>query len=361
MDYLDSLIKERHLPQLENEKGQVIANARMLDEAKPYLRHLLEEEEYGMMPPKPDGIKAELVETDSEFLAGKATFSLYNLIIAMGNELCSFPVRAVIPNKVDGKNPAFVHINFRPHIPDIYQPTEEIIDHGYAIFSFCYKEVATDSNDFSYGCAKVLCRDRTKENATGKIAMWAWASMRVMDMIETIPQIDRERVAVIGHSRLGKAALLASAYDDRFRYVISNDSGCSGAALLRMKKGESVEQIADVFPFWFCPRFVRNAKEGKEIPIDQHFLLALSLPRHILVGGAEEDLWADPVSEFLCLYQAGKYDTFYGNSGLVTQDKIPIAKKVLSGGNLSYHIRHGKHYLSREDWQIYMDYMDKHR
>ena len=132
-----------------------------------------------------------------------------------------------------------------------------------------------------------------------------------------------------------------------------------GAAISRDKVGESVTRITSVYPFWFCPKFVSGASRFEELGYDQSFLLALTAPRHLLVGSAEEDEWADPASEFLGLYDVNRVYALYGKRGLVTPDEIPEAKTVLSEGDSCYHIRRGKHYLSREDWAVYMDYIDR--
>lgn len=358
MSRLDDLIKERNIPDaLADAGGKKITTTEDFREHRDKLKRILAEEVYGYIPPAPEHMDVEEKSVDEVFCAGKA--SLYELVfhVTVGGVTKSFPVRAVIPKNAT-RLPAFVMINFRSEVPDKYLPSEEIADRGYAVFSFNYKDVATDDGDFTAALAPLFTPKKRALSSPGKIAMWAWAAMRVMDHIETLPMIDRENVAVIGHSRLGKTALVAGAYDERFKYVISNDSGCTGAALTRGKGGESVSRITEVFPYWFCPRYVANAPKYDTRGYDQNFLLALSVPRHLMIGSAEEDLWADPVSEFLCLYETNRVYDLYGMKGLVTPDVIPAAKTVLGEGDALYHVRHGMHYFSREDWLAYMDYID---
>lgn len=360
MTQLDEMLAARQLPALTDADGHPIHDSATLQAAREHLRQLLAEEEYGQIPPRPDHLRVELISEDTSFCAGKAPLRTYRFTATFGEKECHFPVRAAVP--VTGTPcPAFVHINFRPDVPDRYQPTEEIIDRGYAVFSFCYLDVASDDDNFRTGCAPLLGHGRRRRNAPGKLAMWAWAAMRVMDYLQTLPEIDCAHVAVVGHSRLGKTALLTAAYDDRFCYAISNDSGCSGAAIHRGKGGEDAAAISRVFPFWFCPRFNETVAAGRELPFDQHALLALIVPRHILIGSAVEDLWADPASEFLNLYQTNALYRLYGMRGLVTPDAVPTPKTVLAEGESCYQLRYGKHYFSREDWQVYMDYLDTHR
>ncbi|MBQ8688763.1 MAG: hypothetical protein IJ515_00160 [Clostridia bacterium] len=356
---VENLIKSRNIPELLRLNcGRAVENAADFEIRKKEIKKLLQEEIYGVIPKKPDHMQVSLASENPVFCAGKADRKDLIFTVTVGEAEASFPVISVIPK---GKTscPAFVFMNFSPDSPDKYLPIEEIVDSGFAVFSFCHKEVTSDSGDFKHGIAPLFRKSRTPLNAPGKIAMWAWAAMRVMDYVETLDSIDLDNVAVVGHSRLGKTALLAGGFDERFKYVISNDSGCSGAALSRGKQGESVAVITNVFPYWFCPRYVANAATYEERGYDQHFLLALTAPRVLMVGSAEEDLWADPESEFLCTAAASEAFRLYGNRGLVHNDEVPTAKSVLDEGDILYHVRRGTHYMSREDWQEYMKYITK--
>ena len=268
---------------------------------------------------------------------------------------CSFPIISAIP-KSDKKVPAFVYIGFENGDANKYLPTEEIVERGFAVFSFCYNDVSSDNGDFNNGIAKYLVPTRRKNTAPGKISLWAWAAMRVMDYIEYIKdQIDLNNVAVIGHSRLGKTALWAGGNDERFKYVISNDSGCCGAALESGKIGERYDRISEVFPYWFCPAFNRDALTYAKLPFDQHFLLSLTVPRRLIIGSAHEDTWADPTSEFLATAALDECYALFGKKGLVHNDEVPKPRTVLAEGSASYYVREGTHFLSRHDWNTYMD------
>ena len=303
-------------------------------------------------------MSVEQVSEYANFCAGKAPLKTLEFKFETDGKSYSFPVSAVIPKR-EGKCPAFVMINFTPNVPDKYLPSERIVDRGYAVFSFYYKDVAGDDNDFKSNCAKYLCKNRRSKSAPGKIAMWAWAAMRVMDYIETLPEIDKDNVAVVGHSRLGKTALVAGGYDERFKYVISNDSGCSGAAISRGKIGESVPRITTTFPYWFCPRYNEEAPNSDSASFDQNFLAALTVPRHLMVGSAEEDTWADPESEFMNTVMTNEAYAIYKMKGLVHNGDVPSPKTVLGEGDALYQLRHGSHYFSLEDWEEYMNFIDK--
>lgn len=193
----------------------------------------------------------------------------------------------------------------------------------------------------------------------GKIMVWAWAAMRVMDYVQTREDIVHEHVAVIGHSRLGKTALVAGAFDERFALTISNDSGCNGAALFRGKTGQTIASSRN--PFWVNNRLMSYADRKYELPFDQHFLLAAIAPRAVYVASADEDDWADPKSEFLCCAAASPAFEAFGEKGLVHEGKLPQTGELLHEGKIAYHRRKGTHYLSREDWKYFMKYFDRLR
>lgn len=354
------LLKERALPELlKFNDGSEVKTAADFKKRREEIKHLLEEREYGKIPPKPDHMRVEVEQMPYNYAAGRAVMRKLKLIFEIGEEEFSFPAMSITPTS-ERKHPAFVHISFFGESQHKYQPTEHIVNRGYAVFAFNYKDVTSDDNDFTTGIAPNLCKSRRRSNSTSKIAMWAWAAMRLMDYVQTLDEIDTDNVAVIGHSRLGKTALVAGGFDERFKYVISNDSGMSGAAITRGKIGEDPETITRVFPFWFCPWFIEHAKDYQKHEFDQHFLTALTVPRHLMVGSAELDEWADPTSEFLGTLAANEAYALYGMKGLVHRDEVPKAECALNEGDSHYHIRTDAHYLSYRDWDAYMDFIDKY-
>lgn len=321
------------------------------------LTEVLLREEYGFLP-EAARVSGEILSVQNNFCAGKANLEKINICCEGSFGSFSFPVSfSYSPNK---KTPCFVHINFRADIPDRYQPTEELIDSGYAIISFCYNDVTMDNNDFRNGLAGVVYPDGSKgDRDCGKIGLWAWAAMRVIDYLCTRPEIDTSRICVVGHSRLGKTALLTGALDERIYCAFSNNSGCSGAALSRNNKGETIEKICGSFDYWFCDAYKDYANRESELPFDQHWLLAANSHHKVYVASAEEDLWADPDNEYLSCVGASEYFEAEGKKGFVHPDRLPIAGDCFHEGNIGYHLRSGKHYLSREDWQLYIRFLER--
>lgn len=318
---------------------------------------LLLREEYGYLPEAPNSVHAELVTRDKGFCAGKADLEVYNLVCECSFGRFSFPIRVVIPKK-NRPVPAFVHINFRPDVPDKYQPTEEIIDAGYAVLSFCYKEVTSDDGDFTDCLAGFVYPDgKRAPDSCGKLGLWAWAAMRVLDYALTLDSIDPSRISVTGHSRLGKTALLAGMLDERFYCVFSNDSGCSGASIARNNDGETVKKIVDRFPYWFCENYYKYSDNEDSMPFDQHFLVAANYPHRVYVASAEEDAWACPKNEFLSCTLASDFYKKHGGKGFHA-DAMPECGKPITGGDIGYHIRKGSHYQSREDWNYYIKFLE---
>ena len=329
---------------------------------RPMVAKTMLESEYGYLPEEPESVSFEIKNIDDRFCAGKAVHIELEITSVVYGEKFTFPVNYVYPSGKE-KSKAFVHINFRPYMPDKYMPSEEIADNGFACASFCYEDVTSDDGDFTNGLAGLVYKDSERtEYSPGKIAMWAWAAMRVMDFLQTRDEIDKDNICVCGHSRLGKTALLTGAFDKRFSVVHTNCSGCSGDSINRGKhpKSETIGDILDRFEFWFCKNYESFRNKDNETPFDQHFLQALIAPRRVHVASAENDIWAGPESQFLCSVAASEVFELYGKKGLVYgEGDFLNAEKYLNDGNIGFCYRKGNHYFSRDDWHGLFDFLNK--
>lgn len=348
----DDLLK-RNLPNvLEN-------NMKVEDwpQRRKEILELLSREVYGFSPPPPKEIRSETLFEDENAWAGKAIHREINLSFPTDLGDFSFPCNLVLP-KSEKKLPLIVYISFERYPMGKHCPVEEIIDSGFALASFYYKDITSDDDDFSSGLAGKFKRDNSPWQ-WGKISLWAYAASRVMDYVFGLSEVNKGAITVVGHSRLGKTALWCAAQDQRFAAAVSNNSGCSGAAISRGKKGESIKDITERFPFWFCDNYKKYAGAEKAMPFDQHFLLALTAPRPLYVASAELDGWADPYSEFLSCLAVDEVYKLLGNKGFVHENRFLSPGESLQDGNIAYHLRPGRHYLSRYDWQRFMRYLKK--
>lgn len=356
---LEHVWKQRAIPDVMRlRNGGRVQNQSQWRERREEILDLLRREIYGYSPKAPENVRGILMESEEGAFAGKARHDTVSLEFETPEGSFCFPVHMLVPKKV--KKPAvFLHIAFRPDIPDRYLPVEEILDEGYAIANFCYEDVSPDKEDgFATGLPAAYPRD--PQTGWGKISVWAWAASRVMDYLCTREDVDSRRVAVIGHSRLGKTALWCGAQDERISMVVSNDSGCAGAALFRQKTGEHIEFMSKVIPYWFCGNYCKYAGKENSLPFDQHFLLALAAPRALCVGSAAEDAWADPWSEFLSCAAASEVFELLGQRRLQAPEERPRAGQAFLDGKIAYQIREGSHFFSRTDWLRYIEFRKLH-
>ena len=364
---------------------------------RPEILALFEQEVYGKMPGKPERQSATVLNEDPAALGGKAYRREMRITVGQGDREQSFDLLVYLPPDAPRPVPVFLMLNFfgnhtisadsGVHLNENWMrnsdakhtqgnkataesrgtsasrwPVEHILERGYGLATIYCGDLDPDYDDgFQNGVHPLFYKPgqtRPDPDEWGTIGAWAWGLSRAMDYFETADDIDAAHIAVAGHSRLGKTSLWAGATDERFAIVISNDSGCGGAALSRRAIGETVWRINNSFPHWFCDNFLKYDDNEGALPVDQHELLALVAPRPLYVASAEEDKWADQKGEFLSCVGADPVYKLLQCEGLPTDTMPDIDQPVV--GTIGYHIRTGGHDVKLFDWDRYMDFADKH-
>jgi hypothetical protein len=240
---------------------------------------------------------------------------------------------------------------------------DQSVGRGYAVALFYAGDVDPDRKDVREGIQAHIAKlgiTKPGPHDWGTIAAWAWGVHRAVDYLVTDRDIDKERIAVVGHSRMGKTALVAAAFDDRIALAIPHQAGCGGTAPNRCHnpKAETVQRINTSFPHWFDGTFKQFNEQTDRLPFDQHCLVAVCAPRPVLFSNAVEDQWANPDGQFEMLKAADPVYRFLGADGLGAE-RMPETNKLVNS-RLGYFIRPGRHSMTRDDWKVFLDFADKH-
>jgi hypothetical protein len=398
-NYDESAVRTYTLPDvLAGPDGQAATTAEAWrGTARPHQFAVLEQHVYGRrLPTVPVQVVGAVDRAETTLGDGRRAIRLQaRLRLGDSPQAVTTDVLVYLPT-TGGPAPVFLHLNFKGNqaehpdpairmsaawLPDdkrgeivgnrateasrakdaLHWPVEKLLDRGYGVATACYGDVFPDRAD-GRAASALAALGRPLEgdlpaDEPGAIATWAWQLSRILDWLVTLPEVDAARVIVVGHSRNGKAAVWAGACDERFAMVVSNESGCGGAALERRNFGETIEAITRRFPHWFCPAFRTYADRETDLPIDAHVTLAMAAPRPLYVASASDDRWADPKGEFLAAVAASPVWTLCGREGLGTTVWPPVDTPV--GRTVGYHLRTGKHDLLEWDWLRFADHADR--
>jgi len=361
---------------------------------------LFEQHVYGKTPAGPWDLKFELLDEKPDALGGLATRRLVQISLKDLPKWPGIQLMLYVPNqRAEGPVPTFVGLSFggnhavsteadvplstrwqRPQkekgiVNNLATeasrggessrwPVEQFLARGYGLATaYCGDTEADHAEGWRDGLRGAL-RERDgdggemREGEWGCIGAWAWSLSRMLDYLETVPEVDSKRFISFGHSRLGKTSLWAGAQDQRFAMVISNNSGEGGAALKYRVFGETPKVITTSFPHWFTATYKGYGEDPKACPVDQHQLVALMAPRPAYVASAVDDLWADPNGEFLAARESAPVYRLYGMESVGVETQPAVDQPV--GERVGYHVRTGGHGVEVFDWEQYMNFADRH-
>ena len=372
LNYDESKVPDYTLPPLlESTAGESISTVRDWRYIRrPEIMEFYEELVYGQIPSHFDAIQFDVVNTDRQAIEGTATLKEVDITVTRDQNSVTIRMNLFIPNHVGKPAPVFLLImhrdpaNIDPSLKNQteYWPVEHVLPKGYAMAAFHVGDVADDDKEtWTQDILEKLYPEQlNRSDGMKALGAWGWGAMRLMDYFERDPDINEHQVVLIGHSRGGKSALWTGAMDQRFGIVISNESGCGGAALYKREFSETIKLLNNVRPHWFCDNLEQYNDREADLPVDQHMLLATMAPRPVYVGSAIEDLGADPKGEFLALKHASEVyrDIFDLPANL--PDEMPRVNQPIIESYTGYHVRSGDHGLLLYDWDQYVKFADYH-
>ena len=334
---------------------------------------------YGRIPEpeSPLQVKYEVVKTDPEYMNRKGTRRDIKITFSNDKGEVDMLILVFTPNNVEGPVPVMMKHSFnsthskrdfevRSRLSDRFRngwPIGKWFDAGFG-FVVVYQQDLVKHNDveFSSGIHKLFYKTGQsfpKAHEWGNLSTVAWGAMRAMDYLETDDTIDHTRVGIMGHSKMGKAAIWTGAQDERFALTISAQSGCAGAALWRRTSGETLEKMVTRFPYWLSRNAWKFVGNEDDLPVDQHMLIACIAPRPVYIHSAVDDTWADGRGEYLSAYHASPVYELLGKKGLSSMDTPPLNSPIMDG-DIGYHTREGGHTISDYDWDRFIEYSTKH-
>lgn len=377
--YDEARIPHYDLPDpLLTAEGELVTTAEAWTaKRRPQILGLFSHMLYGSIPAPTSPLETTftLNALDEEFLQGKATRK--HVLIRFSNERGTARMSAMVfvPNDAPKPVPSFMIISFdknesprlaanqdRPGMLNNGWPLGEILANGFGLISVYHADlVGHNEVEFRRGIHPLFFgrgQSFPKAHEWGVISACGWGAMRALDYLETDLDIDHKRIALLGHSKLGKATLWAAAQDERFAMAISANSGCGGAALWRRRSGETLEKISR-FPHWLCVNSRKFINREDDLPVDQHMLLALMAPRPVYVASATEDTWADPRGEYLSAYHATQVYELFGKRGL-SSSETPPADQAIIESHIGFHLKTGGHSIDPYDWQMFLRFAKHH-
>jgi len=392
-NYDESKVGTYSLPDpLSFNDGKKVGNARDWERRRRELIELFQQNVYGRSPKPPARGDFTIFDSDKNALRGKAVRKQVTIYFSPNKEGPKEDVLIYIPAGAQKPVPLILSLNFSGNHAVISDPAvrlatlwnrtthereqakeesrgkdtgfevEKALARGYGFATICYQDIEPDFNSgFVHGVRPLFFKKGQTEPAAddwGAIGAWAYGLSRAMDYLEKDSDVDPKRVAILGHSRLGKTVLWAGALDQRFAMVISSCPGEGGASLARRNYGETIQTLTDRFSYQFSANYKKYADHPDQLPVDTHELIALIAPRPVYITGAEDDQWADPKGEFLACVAAGPVYRLLGAQDVGTDQMPKLNQPIMR--TIGFHYRDGKHAVTDFDWNQFLAFADMH-
>jgi hypothetical protein len=352
-------------PLVSSDGKPVQSAATWMRQRRPEITRLYETVIFGTIPATTPKVAWQVAETDPSARGGTATHKRIVGRIGTGADAPTINLNLFTPAHASKPTPIILLVNFVGGAPPAGDPpvTAEIIARGWGYATVAYQDIQPDKIDtFDRGVIGLTLGQGQKAPGAaewGAISAWSWGVMRIIDYLVTDTSVDSQHIALFGHSRLGKTALWASALDERIAAVYASCSGEMGAALARRDFGETVDDMAQNFPYWFAGNFRKFVGRWADMPVDAHMLIALSAPRPVFITGGTQDQWADPVGEFKAEVAAGPVYKLLGKKDLGVTDLPPLDKPVIDG-DLGWYYHTGGHAATEADWKAFLEFLGKY-
>lgn len=392
VNYDEEAIPPYTLPDLLTlENGKKVTDAKTwMNKRRPELVKAVAALQYGKTPDAPKSIKFETRESSGEAFDGKAIRKQIRIYLTEDSEEHPMDLLIYLPKNSDQPNPIFFTISFSANSqtvddPEVFvgeiwnregekvkadQPSrfratnvEQFIDAGFGFATVYYGDIDPDFKDgFQHGIRKEFLKSGDTEpqmDEWGTISAWSWGLSRAMDYFEKDKQIDQDRVALMGVSRLGKTVLWTGIRDPRYKMIIASCSGEGGAALARRDYGENIKHMSDPsrYAYQFAPNYHEYSTHLEDFPFDAHSLVALIAPRPLLLQTGNTDYWSDPKGEFLSAQEASKVYQLFGENGPEKNEMPPAGDTSLIGNKLGYYMHDGGHGTIPSDYPVFIQFM----
>jgi len=370
--------------------GKPVRNAQDWQKRRREILELFAASVYGHSPKPARSIRYKVFDIDKNALNGKALRKQVTIYFSPKDDGPKEDLLIYIPAAVHKPVPLILSLNFSGNQAVINDPgvklgtiwtrdkherqrvsevsrgrdhnfdVEKVLARGYGFATIYYQDIEPDFNGgYQFGIRPLFLKPGQTDPAAddwGAIGAWSYGLSRAMDYLEKDKAVDAQRVAIMGHSRLGKTVLWAGAMDERFAMVISSCSGEGGASLARRNYGETIKTLTEAFGYQFAATYKQNADNPDKLPVDTHELIALIAPRPLYITGAEDDRWADPKGEFLACVAAGPVYKLLGKEELGTDHMPPLNSPIMH--TIGYHYRSGKHEVTAFDWDQFLAFAD---